>query len=94
MLKISKPPPERKTWVAILKEAWRCKDKEEAKEWLEKEALLFRRRNQGYTLAGAKFIIRMNLGALAEKYGAETVKQVKKNFGAVHPVYGRGKHDL
>lgn len=91
-LKIKNPKSQRKTWVTILSEAWKCKSVEEARTWLEKEALLLKRRNPGYTLSGAKFIIKMNLGAIAPKYGEYTVKRIKKLFGVSSPLFGKERN--
>lgn len=92
LLKIKKPKPQRKTWVEMLYSAWKCKSVEEARTWLEKEALLLRRRNPGYTLSGAKFIIKMNLGAIAPKYGDYTVRRIKKLFGVASPLFGKERN--
>lgn len=85
---------ERRSWIAKFKEAWKCKSVEDAQQWLEKEALILKRLNGGYTLSGARFIIRMNLGALAPKFGTFTEKRIKKLFGAVSPLFGKERYDL
>lgn len=68
-----------RTMREIFDEALKCKDKEEAAEFLK-----------AYVALGvSEDIAKQNLGYMAGYYNQKTVDKVYELFGAVHPVFGR-----